>query len=67
MFPSEYGTVHDLRRTMRTYISEFTEPHIAGLMLGHTLPTVWRTHDKHTYLKEQAIAYSKWVRRLETI
>lgn len=60
-------SVHDLRRTMRTYISEFTQPHIAELMLGHTLPTVWRTYDKHNYLKEQAEAYSQWVRRLESI
>ncbi|MBN7895232.1 tyrosine-type recombinase/integrase, partial [Providencia rettgeri] len=53
-------SIHDLRRTMRTGISELTDPHIAEIMVGHKLPGVWQTYDKFTYLKQQHEAYEKW-------
>ncbi|WP_244212974.1 tyrosine-type recombinase/integrase [Proteus hauseri] len=31
-------SIHDLRKTMRTGISELTQPHVAEIMLGHKLP-----------------------------
>lgn len=60
-------TVHDLRRTARTNFSDLTDPHIAEIMLGHMLPGVWAVYDKHTYLDEMRVAYSKWCARLMSI
>lgn len=60
-------TVHDLRRTARTNFSDLTDPHIAEIMLGHMLPGVWAVYDKHTYLSEMRVAYSKWWARLMSI
>lgn len=58
-------SMHDLRRAARTNFSTLTDPHIAELMLGHSLGgIVWRTYDKHDYLKEQAEAYEAWCNRL---
>jgi integrase len=53
-------SIHDLRKTMRTGVSELTAPHVAEIMLGHKLPGVWQVYDKHTYLDEQREAYEKW-------
>lgn len=53
-------SIHDLRKTMRTGVSELTMPHVAEIMLGHKLPGVWQVYDKHTYLDEQREAYEKW-------
>ncbi|ETO41438.1 site-specific integrase [Morganella sp. EGD-HP17] len=53
-------SIHDLRKTMRTGISDLTMPHVAEIMLGHKLPGVWQVYDKHTYLDEQRDAYEKW-------
>ncbi len=57
-------SMHDLRRTARTNFSTLTQPHIAEIMLGHSLGGVWRTYDQHDYLKEQAKAYEAWCDRL---
>lgn len=53
-------SIHDLRRTMRTGVSNLTAPHIAEIMIGHKLPGVWQVYDKYTYLDEQREAYEKW-------
>lgn len=60
----DHFSVHDLRRTARTFFSEITEPHIAEIMLGHSLPKIWRTYDKYYYLDEQRAAYREWYSRL---
>lgn len=60
-------SVHDLRRTMRTNLSILTEPHVAEIMLGHALPIVWRTYDKHDYLEDQKKAYRAWYQKLQTM
>lgn len=60
-------SIHDLRKTMRTGISDLTSPHIAELMLGHKLPGVWQVYDKYTYLDEQREAYEKWWDKLNKI
>lgn len=59
---NDYKTwsIHDLRKTMRTGVSELAMPHVAEIMLGHKLPGVWQVYDKHTYLDEQREAYEKW-------
>lgn len=63
----DHWSLHDLRRTFRTNMSTITEPHIAEIMLGHVLPVIWRTYDKHDYLDEQKEALTKWVERLQQI
>ncbi|TVT77364.1 MULTISPECIES: tyrosine-type recombinase/integrase [Acinetobacter] len=63
----DHWSLHDLRRTFRTNMSTITEPHIAEIMLGHVLPKIWRTYDKHDYLEEQREALTKWVERLRQI
>ena len=63
----DHWSLHDLRRTFRTNMSTITEPHIAEIMLGHVLPVIWRTYDKHDYLEEQKEALTKWVERLRHI
>lgn len=60
-------SIHDLRKTMRTGISDLTAPHVAEIMLGHKLPGVWQVYDKHTYLDEQREAYEKWWDRVNKI
>lgn len=62
----KHFSMHDLRRTARTNFSTLTDPHVAEIMLGHTLGGVWRTYDRHDYLKEQAKAkaYEAWCERL---
>lgn len=63
----DHWSLHDLRRTFRTNMSTITELHIAEIMLGHVLPVIWRTYDKHDYLDEQKEALTKWVERLRQI
>lgn len=62
-----HWSVHDLRRTMRTNMSTIAEPHVCEIMLGHALPKIWGTYDKHDYLEEQAKAYDLWIDRLKKI
>lgn len=57
-------SMHALRKTFRTNMSTITEPHICEVMLGHTLPKIWRTYDFHEYLDEMSVAYKKWFDRL---
>lgn len=59
-----HWSVHDLRRTMRTQISDIAAPHIAEIMLGHTLPKIWQTYDRYDYMEEQREAYLKWSEKL---
>ena len=63
----EHWSVHDLRRTMRTNMSTIAQPHICEIMLGHALPKIWGTYDKHDYLDDQAVAYEEWLNRLKLI
>ncbi|PHI31205.1 tyrosine-type recombinase/integrase [Budvicia aquatica] len=60
-------SIHDLRRTARTNLSELTAPHIAEMMLGHKLPGVWAVYDKYNYLDEMKEAYSRWWERIQSI
>ncbi|PHM68861.1 tyrosine-type recombinase/integrase [Xenorhabdus kozodoii] len=63
----EQWSIHDLRRTMRTGVSELTPPHVAEIMIGHKLPGIWQVYDKHTYLNEQRAAYERWWDKLTKI
>jgi integrase len=53
---------HDLRRTMRTLITEkcAVQPHIAELCLGHSLGGIFRTYDTGGYLNERLDALQQW-------
>ncbi|MEQ1963971.1 site-specific integrase [Xenorhabdus khoisanae] len=63
----KHWSIHDLRRTMRTGVSELTPPHVAEIMVGHKLPGIWQVYDKHTYLNEQREAYERWWDKLTRI
>jgi integrase len=50
-------TLHDLRRTYRTLASRLgVRFEVAELLLGHSLPGVHGTYDRHTYQPEMAAA-----------
>jgi len=63
-YEMQHWSLHDLRRTARTHFSALCQPHIAEIMLGHTLPGEWMTYDQYAYLDEQRAAYSAWVDKL---
>ena len=48
-------------------MSTIAQPHICEIMLGHALPKIWGTYDKHDYLDDQAVAYEEWLNRLKLI
>jgi integrase len=50
-------TLHDLRRTYRTLASRLgVRFEVAELLLGHSLPGVHGTYDRHTYQEEMRAA-----------
>ncbi len=63
-------TIHDLRRTVRTRLSELgIEPHIAELVLNHVAHRrgVVGIYDRHHYYPEIAAALAKWEAHLLAI
>lgn len=66
-YEMDHWSVHDLRRTTRTRLSPLTSPHIAEMMIGHVLPKVWGTYDRHDYFEEMTAAYEKWLAALSQI
>ncbi len=63
-YEMKHWSLHDFRKTARTNFSTLTQPHIAEIMLGHSLGGVWRVYDHYDYLKEQADALEAWCTRL---
>lgn len=59
-----HWSIHDLRRTARTNFSTLTQPHVAELMLGHSLGSVFMTYDQYDYIPEMREAYAAWLNRL---
>jgi integrase len=52
---------HDLRRTCRTGLSMLgVEPHVAELVIGHTLPRIVAVYDRYIYLAEKRDALNRW-------
>ncbi len=50
-------TLHDLRRTARSLLSEAkVDRHISERVLGHALPGIEGVYDRHQYLEEKADA-----------
>lgn len=60
-------TPHDLRRTMRTRMSEFVMPHVAEKCLGHKLEGVLAVYDRYDYLPEKQEAWRLWYAYLRRI
>lgn len=60
-------SMHDLRRTMRTHMSEFAPPHVCEVMIGHTLTQMMGVYDHYQYIQEQADGYQAWVNRIGEI
>jgi integrase len=52
-----HWSMHDLRKTARTNLSQFTQWHVAEIALGHILPGESRAYDNHDYLEELKLAY----------
>jgi integrase len=52
--------IHDLRRTSRSLMSRAgIATELAERMLGHAVPTIQKVYDRHKYLEEMSLAYSK--------
>lgn len=59
---------HDLRRTVRTNLSELRIPdHVAEICLGHGRRGLQRVYDQHTYLSEIREALTCWATKLSEI
>lgn len=63
--PLEPCTVHDLRRTVSTHLSEIgVQPHIVEKLLAHKMPGVMAVYNRAQYLPERREAYRLWARYL---
>jgi integrase len=60
--------LHDLRRTVRTRLGEIgTPPHIAELVLNHTVKGLQAVYDRYEYTKEKREALNNWAAHLKSI
>lgn len=61
-------TPHDLRRTMRSKLSEIgIPPMIAEKVLNHKIPGIINVYDRHDYLEEKREALQKWSDYLKVV
>lgn len=64
----DHCTVHDLRRTVSTHLSELgVEPHIVEKILAHKMPGVMAIYNRAQYLPERRAAYQLWARHLRAL
>ena len=64
----EPWTPHDLRRTFNTQLSALgIMPHIVEKCLGHKLPGIMATYNKHEYLPERKEALEQWSDKIEML
>ncbi|OCQ23409.1 integrase [Pseudoalteromonas luteoviolacea] len=57
---------HDARRSLSTLLSEQEVlPHVTEKMLGHAMRGVMAVYNKHDYLKDQAVAYELYWKKVE--
>lgn len=64
----EPWVVHDLRRTTRTGLSRLrVAPHVAELILGHSLRGIQAVYDIYDYLDERRHALELWAQHVEII
>lgn len=63
--PMPTWRLHDLRRTVRTGLSELkVQPHIAEAVLGHVVGGIQAHYDLHDYADEKREALEKWEARI---
>ncbi|WP_336749314.1 tyrosine-type recombinase/integrase [Pantoea vagans] len=61
-------SLHDLRRTIATRLSELgAPPHVIEKLLGHQMGGVMARYNLHDYLEDQHIWLDVWVRHLEKV
>jgi len=60
--------IHDLRRTVRTGLSQLSvPPHVSELVIGHAASGLVRVYDHYDYLAEKRDALTRWADHLLTI
>jgi integrase len=60
--------LHDVRRTVRTRLAEMGVPeNVAEAVLGHALPRLIRTYNRHEPIPEMRSALEAWSARLDAI
>jgi integrase len=60
--------IHDLRRTARSLLSRAgVSSEVAERTLGHVLPGIQATYNRHRYVNEMALAYEKLAALIEQI
>lgn len=65
---AEPWRIHDLRRTVRTGLSQLSvPPHVAELVIGHAAGGLVKVYDRYDYLAEKRQALTRWANRLLTI
>ncbi|RJX69297.1 site-specific integrase [Tsuneonella suprasediminis] len=63
--PLEPWTVHDIRRSVKSGMSELGIPHLhSEQLLGHLIPGVGGIYDTHDYMKEKREAVDLWAKKL---
>lgn len=61
-------TPHDLRRTCATRLADLgVAPHVVELYLGHKLPAIMATYNRHEYLPERVDAAKRWAAEVARI
>jgi integrase len=64
----EGWTLHDIRRTVRTRLSELRIPEpIAEMVIGHAKKGLSRVYNQHQYIDEMREALAAWAARLRSI
>ena len=66
--PLPHFTPHDLRRTVRSRLSDIgVAPHVAEKILAHKLGGVLQVYDRADYLPERAAAMAAWDSKLREL
>ena len=59
---------HDFRAALSTHLAEMgVPPHISEKCLGHKLPKILETYNKHDYLSERKEALEQWASKIEML
>ena len=67
-FKWERATAHDLRRTVRSYLSKLgVDKTVAEKVMNHKEQGITGVYDRHEYLDEKVLALEKWSNRLREI
>lgn len=64
----ERWVVHDVRRTVRTRLSQLRIPReVAEAVLGHAPPGIVGTYDMYQFIEEKRAALDRWAREIDRI